>query len=104
MDELNPFSYEKPSKLDVWKVVNEQIARNRQARINWTRVFGMSLSKYVARCKAEGLSALQTLDKAITENAGLSDEARKRLKIGICARFGEINSEMAEYIKVKYGK
>lgn len=104
MKELNPFSYEKPDKLDVWRVINEQIEKNRQARINWKRVFGMSLSKYVARCKAQGLSPLQTLDKAITENAGLSDEAKKRLKIGICARFGEINSEMEEYIKVKYGR
>lgn len=102
--ELNPFSYEKPDKLNVWAVINEQIARNSQTRINWVRVFGVSLSKYVARCKAQGLNPVQTLDKAITENAGLSDEAKKRLRIGVCARFGEINSEMKEYIKVKYGK
>lgn len=92
---------EKNQKLNHWQVVEEQIERNQQPRINWKPLLGMSLTKAVARFRAAGLTAKQTLDALYFEHPELTEEAKRRLKIGVCARFGEMGSVESELKKAR---
>jgi len=87
--------------LNVWEVVKEQIQVNRKSRINWKDVFGETLTKVVASHRAQGLNALFTLAALCGKYPGMSEELKRRLKIGVCARFGEMKSEENAHIKVK---
>lgn len=94
-------SRERPMEsLEYWQHVEEQIARNKQPRFNWKAVLGMSLTRKIARYKAAGMTVEQTI-KAINEDVpGLTEEAQRRLKIGVCARFGEMGTAQSELRKV----
>ena len=81
-------------------VVVPEIKRNNYPRMNWKGVLGMSLTRAVARFKAAGMSAEQTI-KAIEFENDLTDEAKRRLRIGVCARFGEMGTAQSELKKVK---
>lgn len=84
-----------------WEFINEQIERNKTSRINWKPIFKMSLTRVCAKFKAAGLSSEQTFDAICFEHPEFSEEMKRRLKIGVFARFGEMNTEMKEMNKVK---
>ena len=67
---------------------------------NWSKILGKSLNKYVAGCKAKFMNRHSIL-MHIAGQHDLTPEQYRRLEIGINARYGEICSEMSEYIKVK---
>ena len=76
--------------------LDKNILRNELPRFSWSRMFGISLTKYVARLRAEGLDASQTFRIIIYENPNLTTEEKRRLKIGVSARFGEMKSAEKE--------
>lgn len=84
-----------------WQLVVDEIKRNQYPRINWRVVLGMSLTRACARFKAAGMTAEQTIKALEFEHEDLTEEARRRLRIGVCARFGEIGTAQSEFKKVK---
>lgn len=86
-------------KLNHWEVVQEAISKNRQPRMHWQSILKMSLTRAVARFKAAGMTAEQTIKAIEFEHPDLTDEARRRLKIGVCARFGEAGTHISEFRK-----
>lgn len=87
--------------LDSWSVVEEQIKKNSYPRINWRAIFGMSLTRVVARFRACGLSPDLTFETLCFEHPEFSDEMKRRLKIGVCARFGEMGTAIKEHERVR---
>ena len=71
-------------------------------KTNWSDYFGKSLNKKVAELKAKGLTKDQIFN-TLNISSNLNQEERKNLAIGVSSRYGEICSEMNEYIKVKRG-
>ena len=96
-------------QLNTWQdVVQVQIDRNTYPRINWKAIIrnkstgrGISLTAWCARFQEAGLTAEQTLNTLILEYPELTEEARRRAWIGICARFGEHKTHIREHEKVK---
>jgi len=96
-----------------WNIINKQIERSKIPRIGWKRILGKSLTKYVAEQFANGLSsndALVVLKDKIRDNGILmklrqegwsAEQVLSNLKIGVCARYGEIKSERNEIKRVK---
>ena len=75
-----------------WSVVEEQIKINKQPRLDWNKLIGMTLTKACAMFKASGLNAEQSYNILILEHPDWSHEIKRRLKIGVCARFGEMKT------------
>lgn len=86
-------------KLNHWAVVNEAIANNHRERLNWKALLGMSLNRAVAKFKAQGYNAAQTLEALNISHPEWDSETRRRLKIGVCARFGEMETAQKELKK-----
>ena len=88
-----------------WDVIREQIERSKIKRIPWKKYFGRSLTKEIAELYALGYNAEEAFNmlrialdnvKALDEicrNGWNRDKVLNNLKIGVCARFGEIKSE-----------
>lgn len=77
-----------------WDLVEEQKKINTHKRLNWKLLFGKSLTRVIAEYKAQGLNQDEVF-AVITSKYGLTDDAMRRLRIGVAARFGEINSEQS---------
>ena len=75
-----------------WEEIDKQIERNTQERINWKKYLNMSLTKAVAKYRAAGCDADITYNSIINEHPELTTEEKRRLKIGVCARFGEMET------------
>jgi len=86
--------------LDGWQVVEEEVKRSKILRVNWKEIFGMSLTKKIAELKASGFALEETLD-ILKSTPGLNGELKRRIKIGVCARYGEIKSEEKARIKIQ---
>lgn len=82
-----------------WYIVEEQINLNKQKRINWVTVLGMSLTKAVAKFKMGDLPAEFCYEEICKTHLELTDEMKRRLKIGICARYGEMGTALGELSK-----
>jgi hypothetical protein len=92
----------KEDKFSFDNVVKPEIERNTYPRINWRAFFkGLSLTRVIAKFKAAGLNASQTYDTLVYENPTFSEEVKRRLKIGVAARFGEMKTAQSELKKVK---
>jgi len=78
--------------LEPWNVVNKEIKRSTVSRVNWRAIFGMSLTKVIAIHRAKGHSVEQTLH-ILYDKPFMNAELRRRLRIGVNARFGEMDSE-----------
>lgn len=87
-----------------WSIINKEIDKNKQYRINWKHVFGKSLSKIVAYHKAKGLSTTETFSRILRDYPFLiyEEELKRRLWIGINARYGETNSMLNELNNIKH--
>lgn len=81
-----------------WTIVNKEINKNKLNRFNWKLIFGKSLSKIVAYNKIKGLTTEETYSKILRDYPFLiyEEELKKRLWIGINARFAETNSMLNE--------
>lgn len=82
-----------------WQVIEKQIEINKQQRLNWKQIIGMSLTRACARFKAAGYDAKKTYEILCFEHEDWSDEVRRRLYIGINARFGEMGTSQDELHK-----
>ena len=91
----------KPKEIIGWELVEEQIKKNSYPRINWKPLLNMSLTRAIAKFKAAGLNAEQAYKILVFEHPDWSDEVKRRLKIGIAARFGEMATSQSELKKVK---
>lgn len=82
--------------LNEWDVINEQIERSKIKRINWENIFTESLTAIVARYYKRKFDAEQTY-QALKNQLLMwqidNPELLRRLKIGVCARFGEIKTQ-----------
>lgn len=88
-DYLAKLQKEKAKKQEIgWKIVEEQMKKNKTDRFNWKSIFGMSLTKLIAQMKSRGLNADQVFEE-ITRKNNLNNELQRRLKIGLSARYGE---------------
>ena len=87
-----------------WEALKAEINRNTYPRINWKVILGMSLTRAVARCKTAGLNVEQAIKTIEFEHPGLSKEAKRRLRIGVTARFAEMGTALSEIRKVKEAK
>jgi hypothetical protein len=77
-------------------VLSSEIKRNQSGRIDWRRYLGETLTKKVAFHYAKGKDAVETykeLSKVLQDKGIKDDDIFRRMKIGVCARFGEICSE-----------
>ena len=87
---------EKQNKIGDWKTVEAEINRSKIKRYNWKALLGQSLSSYIAANKAIGLNAAQIYEQIRKLTFyNLTEEADRRLKISLSARFGEINAHTA---------
>lgn len=89
---------------DEYEVVKEQIDRSKIPRVNWKAIFQETLTKVVAGYYAKGHTAESAyLDiVARLKNQSIDNpELLRRLKIGVCARFGEIKSESHKIRQVR---
>lgn len=92
---------EKEKPLTSWDVVEEQMEKNKMPRINWKALLGMSLTRAVARFKAAGLDGDLIYKTLIFEHPELTDEMKRRLKIGVAARCGEMATSQSELKKMR---
>jgi predicted nucleic acid-binding Zn ribbon protein len=72
-----------------WAIIRKEIKRSKIKRISWKKTLGMSLNKKVAILKGIGMDSQMVYQNILSEKSGLNYEQKRRLKIGICARFGE---------------
>jgi len=72
-----------------WDIVEQQMKLNKSYRIKWKAYYGMSLTRLIAQLKAQGLSQNQTYERILSLQPDLPSELKRRLQIGIAARFGE---------------
>lgn len=79
-----------------WDLVEEQISINTKDRFNWREYFGISLTRVIARLKAQGLNSDEVYSELCKTHPDLSVELKRRLKIGCAARFGEIATAESE--------
>ena len=89
-------------KLNPWAVVKAEMDRNTNQRVSWAALIGQSLPKACARYKAAGLDAEQALQSILYEHPKLSDEAQRRLKIGVCTEFSRMGSHARELNKARF--
>lgn len=84
---MNP--NKRQSSLLNWAVVKEQIQRNRTPRLNWKIMIGMSLNAAVAKFRSAGVGPDLMYSVMVMDHPEWTYETRRRLQIGICARYGE---------------
>lgn len=80
---------------EAWSVVNQAVSMNTNKRINWSALFGRSLTQEVAHLKELGFSKDKTLSvlRTTLKGYGLEGaEVDRRLVIGVSARWGENNT------------
>lgn len=81
--------------MEEWKTAAEH---NSNKRLNWTKIIGTSLSKYVAGEHAKGKNKEEIIkdiwNKALVQSTGETPERLIELvRIGVSARLGEMESE-----------
>jgi hypothetical protein len=100
-----PIPSEKPKKEvyhgNSWGFVEEEMQKNSTVRVNWKFIFGMSLTRLVAKLKTQGLNADEAYISIVSGNNALSEELKRRLKIGVAARYGEMATVESEKEKVR---
>jgi hypothetical protein len=84
-----------------WQIVEEAKRRNSQDRINWKQILGVTLTREVARLKAEGLNPERAYGVIVNAHPELTAEQKRRLLIGVAARFGEMGTAESELNKKK---
>ena len=82
-----------------WNVVEDNIARNKNYRVCWRAYLGNSLTRIIGRCKAMNYTAEQTYKYCIDKQPDLPQELKRRLIIGIAARYGEAATIESEKLK-----
>jgi len=85
-----------PETFNEYDVVNEQIDKSRIPRLNWVLIFGETLTKKTAGYYARGFSHEEAYNDIVQTLKGMAidnEELLRKLKIGVCARYGEIRSE-----------
>lgn len=85
--------------MDEHDVVQTEMDRNTGKRVTWKTLIGSSLTKLVAGHYAEGKTAEETyneIQKLMISKGITDDDLFRRMKIGVCARRGEIKSETNE--------
>lgn len=90
-------------QVQIWDTVQEQIDRSTIKRLNWKKLLGRSLTKFIAKGKGLGLTSKELYDYILNRHPYLTEEAKRRLWISICSRYAEMSSEMYEYYRVKKG-
>lgn len=86
----------KTKEFDEYEIVNDQINRSKIPRLNWKLVFGETLTKIVAEYYANKKTPIEAYEDIKVKLANMSitsPELLRRLKIGVCSRYGEIRSE-----------
>ena len=78
-----------------WNLVKEQMTLNKKDRFDWKKIIGMSLTRAVAKLKEQNLTPEQIYEE-LSITFKLSDELKRRLKIGIAARIGESKTYESE--------
>lgn len=90
-------------KIDVWETIKNQIERSLRKRYNWKLILGDTLTRTILRYKMQGLDATATLQEIlenpilerIKENyKGVYDDMIEKIRISVCARFGENDSAL----------
>lgn len=90
-------------RFDEYEVVNKEIESSREVRINWKKVLGETLTKITAEQYAKGrtpVEAYELIKQRLISEGYNNDELLRKLKIGVCARFGEIRSEHSKINEV----
>lgn len=80
-----------------WEVVEKEIERNTSDRINWKEYLNMSLSKAINLIRANGMDADFCYNELCKVHPEFTYEMKRKLRIGISARYGEQKS--AENVK-----
>jgi hypothetical protein len=97
---------EVPEKLPYVPAWQQAAARSTIARINWKKILGTSLNRFVAEKLAEGWKRLQIEDFVFHEAAGsreleehgwTHEQIAANVKIGVSARLAEIHTEKTAY-------
>ena len=94
----------KQNSFNEYDIIKEQIDRSKIHRLNWNNIFNETLTKKVAGNYANGKTAEETYHILVEELKGMcitNPEILRRLKIGVCDRFGEIKSEHKKISEVK---
>ena len=94
----------KPQTFNEYDIVNQQIKYNRLPRINWVLIFGETLTKKVATYYAKGFTPEQAYNDIVSKLKNMAidnEELFRKLKIGVCARYGEIRSESKRISEVR---
>ena len=79
-----------------WSIVEEQMSLNKSYRIKWKAYLGNTLNRVVARLKVEGNTADEAYRKNCDMRPDLPEELKRKLKIGVAARFGETGTYDSE--------
>ena len=82
----------------------EAAARNKTPRLNWKRILGKSMNKYVAEQVAKGQTKEQIIGQIYQRvvDAGfdmLDKRIYEKIRIGVSARIGEMKAEKTAYKK-----
>jgi hypothetical protein len=80
---------------EVWEETEKRIQHGKIDRFQWQNYLGEPLTKLIARLKAQGMEKEQVYGNIITAYPALTEELKRRLEIGISARFGEIKTAEA---------
>lgn len=89
-----PSTLRDPKGLE-WPVIEQEIEKNKIDRFDWRKYLGESLTKAIAKLKAQKFSKEEAYDDLRLSHPKLSAELLRKLKIGIIARYGEINTAEA---------
>lgn len=98
--------YKKDS--DVWEIIKSQIEKSKIKRYSWDLILGESLTKTILRHKMKGLSAIETyhiiiehpmVEKITKFFPDQKERLQEKIKISVCARYGENNSALNLYNK-----
>ena len=85
-----------------WQQTEKNIEKNRQKRVNWRAVFGMSLTKYITLLKNKGLSSeeiIHGITRRLEFNGIKSERLTKLIKISVNARFAEQDAAFIRSLK-----
>lgn len=72
-----------------WARIRKEIKQSSTDRLSWTKILGMSLNRKVAILKGLNWNSDEVYASIVREHPSLPNEAKRRLKIGVAARYGE---------------
>lgn len=85
-----------------WQETTKEIEKNKQKRVKWRELFGMSLTKYITLLKNKGLSSqeiIHGITRRLEFNGFKSDRLAKLIKISVNARFAEQEAAFIRSLK-----